>query len=962
MITYEENLQIRRKEPKLSNADKTTWNMGNEIPIQWLEEVTANGEYVPKFDGLSTNFGIGVYKDGSISCGFEIEASDPSFLGDEEANVLHTQIEAALGGLLKEEHLQFLWATLDEDEKTLQIFEKEREGLKTNPVQFYIRKTILERDRARLQNGELKSYRCACFLNIPYYETKDDVVTKKEGVVDFLLNGLKAIPKAIDAMGTLLTYPSVELEENYLKSRISLCLEKLKSLMSNFNSCTGITARPLNATEYYRILLRTWSPSHWKIDKFTNGKTLEGPQNTSRLPLTNYFALEDVDDWGYTFKTGNTFHRILSLRVPPEYCDMGYMVGCMVAKENTAIYNSQFSLTLRPSSAARAAMAIQGHMKLMLKQYEGNPKEHINLKPIIDDMEQQLFKLTRADGSHVFKTTAMIHIWHEDSLILDKWEASLMRSFSLPPIKARVSLEEHNSLPFFLGYFTPGYTRCEDDSRDHIYMATEAATHIPLMGSANGYIQDSLENRRAPLLLETHRGTLQLQDDFARGRVNAWSGVAIGTTGSGKSMYYNMKIGQTLSDRDIIVVLDGALADGSFRAMSNLHNGRYIETGLQLGDETFSQNPMLTEEMADGSFRKPNTEELNRITNIIEPMIRIRATQELTEPERTLITGAVNLAFENYKDENGRVYLRNVAKALKDRFKGDNSTQAQRSIEMGQHLEDQWCFPYGTFRYFVDKDSKITKQSNLTVYDLKGLSENPTLKGVMVATYLNQINAIVNENLKKPEHQQARIWVIIDEAWAALQDPVLVTSLQGLYRASRARNISVHCLTQQMADLKKILIAANKATGGTELDTNNNAILGNTNWFNLFKHSPSDIAITKEILNLPTRQAEEIGELGTVSGKSKEMIQYVRLQNGSAFTKLIIKPTPFELRAYSSDAQEKGKKYKNKEKLIKEWSQTESRTNIRKEAVDRLEALGFREAHILRDEQIIEIIATVDSL
>jgi hypothetical protein len=87
------------------------------------------------------------------------------------------------------------------------------------------------------------------------------------------------------------------------------------------------------------------------------------------------------------------------------------------------------------------------------------------------------------------------------------------------------------------------------------------------------------------------------------------------------------------------------------------------------------------------------------------------------------------------------------------------------------------------------------------------------------------------------------------------------------------------------------------------------------------------------------------------------MIQYVRLQNRNAFTKLIVKPIPF-----NPDTQEKGKKYKNKEKLIKEWSQTESHTNIRKEAINRLEALGFRKAHTLRDEQIIEIIATVDSL
>jgi len=59
------------------------------------------------------------------------------------------------------------------------------------------------------------------------------------------------------------------------------------------------------------------------------------------------------------------------------------MVGCMVAHENTDIYNSQMSLIMKPSSAAKAAAALQANLKLYKKQVEGNEKEHINLLPII---------------------------------------------------------------------------------------------------------------------------------------------------------------------------------------------------------------------------------------------------------------------------------------------------------------------------------------------------------------------------------------------------------------------------------------------------------------------------------------------------------------------------------------------------------------------------------------------------
>lgn len=966
MIQYEERLEIKRKEGKPSHNGLDVWDILPEIPIQWLEEVDGSGKFVP-FEQGRGHFGIGCYQDGSISCGFEIEANDPQFLGEKEADDLHRTIEAALTGLSKSDHLQFLWSALDEDEQSLQIYERERDGMKTHPVQAYTKKQILQREEARLKSGELKSYRCACFINIPYRDDSGQseehgpaAEEDKKSFISMVVNNLLKFPEYLAKLATLVSQDQVKVEEVHLHQRVQTCLNKAKSLMNSFSACPGVTVKPLSATEYYRILRRTWSPDHWKADKLLRGKTMETLFGQPKFSFPSYFMLEDIDDrWGWTWKTGRHFHRVMSLRIPPELCDVGLMVGCMIAHENTEIFNSQYSLIMKPSSATKAAGALQANLKLYKKQVEGNEKEHINLLPIIADMEEQLFKLTRSEGSHVFMTSLMIHIWHEDQAVLDRWESGLIRVFSTPPLKARFSCEEFNALPYFISKFTPGYTRDKDIHRDFTYLTKEVATHLPLMGSADGLVAKDPVGRRAPMLLESHRGTLIPQDDFARERVNAWSGVSVGTTGSGKSMFYNLKIARTLSPKDIIIVLDGAMADGSYRAMCNLLGGSYIDTGLHLEENTFAQNPLMTEELADGSFRKPTPEELNRITNNIEPMVRTRATQSLTEPERSAISAAVSLAFENYRNERGRVYLRDVAKALRERNKGDKSSITTRAIEMGQHLEDQWCFPNGPYRHFVDRDS-TPRIGNLTVYDLKGLAENPTLKGVMVATYLNQINIIVNENLKKRESEQARIWVIIDEAWSALLDPTMVSSLMGLYRAGRARNISTHCLTQQMADFKKVLIASDPSTGGSTFDPTNNAILGNTTWFNLFKHDPDDVKVTKEVLNLPDTQAEEIRELGSIPGRFREMIQYVRLNNGSAFNKVLVRPLPFELTAYTSDVKEKGRKETQRQLLYAEWQDPATRRNVRKLAVEQLEGMGFTGASELRDDQIIEILTTIE--
>jgi hypothetical protein len=961
MVTYEENLEIKRRDPKPDKLARDIWNILPEIPIQWMDELTPEGQWAEKFEAIcGKNFGVAFYGDGSISCGFELEATDPQFLGDVQADKLHNNLDAALIGLDKDTNIQFMWCALDEDESTLRIYQDERKGLQTHPIQSYSRRQLLEREARRLHTGELKSYRCACFVNIPQ-SGKDEENEDKRPFLQLVKENLMKFPEVLAGLGSILKTEDIEQEASHLRARALVAMNKTKSLMNSFANCPGINVRPLNSTEYYRILRRTWSPTQWKNDKLIQGATLETLYGKARLGFPSYFVLEDVDDrWGWTWKTGKHWHRILSLRIPPEYCDVGFMVGSMVAGENTKIYNSQMSLTIRPTSATKAAGALHANLKLYRKQYEGNPKEHVNLVPIIEDMEQQLFKLMRSEGSYVFQTTLMIHIWDEDQEKLDRWESSLIRSFSIPPMKGRLGVEEFNALPYFMGYFTPGFTRSHDRHREFTYLTREVSTHIPLMGDTEGFTQTDPKGRRAPMLLESHRGTLVLQDDFARGKVNAWSGVAVGTTGSGKSLYYNLKIARTLSQKDIIIVLDGALADGSYRSMTKLLGGSYIETGLALGEDTHSQNPLLTEEMPDGSFRKPTPEEINRFTNNIEPMVRERATMALTEPERSAISASISLAFENYRNSKGRVYLRDVAKALKERHQGERSSIATRSFEMGQHLEDQWCFPNGPYRFFVDRDSS-RRGGNLTVYDLKGLAENPTLKGVMVATYLNQINVLVNENLKKNEEDQGRIWVIIDEAWSALMDPTMVNSLMGLYRAGRARNISTHCLTQQMADFKKVLIASDAATGATSFDPSNNAILGNTTWFNLFKHDPDDVKVTKEILNLAENQAREVGELGTIPGKYREMIQYVRLNNGAAFTKVLVRPLPFELSAYTTDVKEKGRKETIRQKIMKDWM-AGNKERERERSILRLEELGFKESRILRDEQLIEILTVLESI
>jgi hypothetical protein len=963
MIDLSENLQDNRKEAPPTHIGMTTENVVREFPMRWLDEVDQHGNFVPHFDSTAHHFGIGIYKDGSISCGFQIDATDPQFLSQPAADITHNNLQAALTAVEKGDNLHFLWNTIDEDQTTLSIYEHDRDGLETHPIQAKIRKDTLENVKARLQTGELKSIRAYCFLNLPY-ETKEHKAPRNakasNTLGDHLFSNFKSLSAAITNLGSLTRTRTEEVELQHLHERIQIAIRKLKSYMNAMATCPGVSVKPANAADYTRLLYRIWSPSHWQREKLEGSIDLQSLFRNSIYSFPQFVVQDDIKDtWGWQFKTGKHYHRILSLRIQPEHADIGWMVGCMGQQENNEIYNSQYSLIVKPANASESYQALAKQLKYFTGLYRHDPQNNKNVKAYIEDIESQLEKLSRSEGSFVFSVVLMVHIWHENTSILTEWENSLCRAFSVPPLKAKISIEQLNSLPYCLTNFTPGFTRDPDDYRKFIYRSVELATHIPLMGASDGFVQVKPTGRRSPRLFETHRNTLFAQYDFARGRVNSWGGASVGVMGSGKSMYYNMKVAALLSPLNKVIIIDAAQSP-SFRALCSLLNGNLNQISLRDTEKCVCTNPLFTEFLPNGHFRNPSPDEIVRITNIIEPMVRRSHTEQLNNFERSCLSNAISMAFDHRKTSEGRVYLRMVADALTDISRSDRSSINQRVYDMATQLRNQWCWPNGPYQYFVDGDSTRTRENDLTVYELQGLDETPDLKAVMAATYFNHIQTISARNQTEEADALSTITVIADEVANLLLDPVMAKSFSNLSRKQRAQNVSLHNLTQFMSDFEKLVIYSDPKSGTSTIDTESNDILGNTTWYQLFKHAPGDVESTKRLLQLTDDQAQELASLETIPGQARQMIQYTRLINGNAFNKLLIRPTRFELCAFSSDAEDRARKNTVRNRLEREWVESTNRRTHRESAVNRLENLGFQEADTLRDEQLLELLTIIE--
>lgn len=974
MSLYTEQTNTSRKEPKPLFTNPTLWEIVEDIPIESLNEYEANGTLVDSIDGLSSHYGVASYLDGSVSAGFHLETGDVQFFDTEKRDVLHSRLQSILQTLLSYEHVQFLWQSLDEDENTLNLFEADRHGLETHPVQAFCRKEILKRDLKRLQCGELKSFRCAVFLNLPY-ETPDQPTQGNDSnpqshtpqrttnsflsVFKSLFGGIQNVSDFVAGLADLWQgkkLPSIN--PGHLHERCLQVLQRIQSFQRLFSSLPSVQTRPLNSTEYFRILVRTWSPNLWATDKLLKGKTLKGLYGDPLYALGSYVANEPVDSrYPHQFKTGQHYHRIFALHHPPEQADIGYVIGAMVAHDNSFIYNSQFSLTLRPTSPRVAYDDLERKLKILHAQYKENPTLNAALEDIIVDMRNQQKRLSNLNGSFCYQTILMVHLWHQNLETLDQWERSILSAFAEMPMNARLVCEEFSHLNYFINFFTPGYTRSTNTDREITYDAKQVATHLPLMTSTQGYISPKRSARRTPNLLETDRGTLLLQDYFADQLVANPHSITIGPSGSGKSMFTNLQIITTLSNKDRVIILDAAAAGGTYRALCSLLNGQYNDTGLS--QNTITRNPLHTEILEDGSFRAPTKDEVQRFTNSIEAMVRRNPTQPLDAAFRSIIQGAIHLAFENFR-ENGRVYPRNIARALKVIADRDKSSLSREAGNMALHLENTWCQPNGIYRDYVDGDSSHLSNNKLIVHDLKGYNNDATLRAVMVAAYVTEINTIADSNQKLPAEQRARLFIKFDEAWRALSDPNMVQLIEELNRTGRARGMAIEHITQFVHDLKKMVVLTNRATGDSQLGENN-AILGSTSWFNLFKCSAEDARVIRDLTGISDELAQTITELKS-SSKYREMVQIARLLNGTAFEKLRIRPTPFQKMAFSSDPHDEGLKLSKRQAILTQWEETTNRRAFRQKQIDRLEELGFEDAASLGDHQILDLLAIIDSI
>ena len=316
--------------------------------------------------------------------------------------------------------------------------------------------------------------------------------------------------------------------------------------------------------------------------------------------------------------------------------------------------------------------------------------------------------------------------------------------------------------------------------RFHTMGLVHACQFLPILA-------DSPPQDQGVMLLTTRRGDPALFDLY-RSTLNR-NGVVSATAGAGKSQFLQGLAKDYLAEGAKVWMVE---AGRSFYKFTRVLGGQYIEFNE---DSKICVNPFT------------HVEDINdEMDHLIAVMAKMASPNErLSDKRRALFAQAIQSVFGH----KGRTATPDdVADFL---LKQENNEEAN---SLGQQM---YPFAKGHYAKWFNRDSNVNFNADLVAVELQDLAGRPDLQQVIL---LQVLSRIADEMFSSRGRKQI---LIVDEAWALLDDPLAAQALEALYRKVRKYEGAVIIATQGIDDLYK--------------SDNTKAIVSNSAWQFILKQT-----------------------------------------------------------------------------------------------------------------------------
>jgi hypothetical protein len=508
-------------------------------------------------------------------------------------------------------------------------------------------------------------------------------------------------------------------------------------------------------------------------------------------------CLEDVEDARSHFRQGNSFRRVLTLKVLPEH-GTDYFIGRALQElhlqdaERGRVpfpYTLAVAVNVEPQGLARWKLNTQHRLVEGLRGAVPFLAEKSVSKEVEDAAKQQSITSLFVELNEMASKVVTLSV----SLLLEAGSLEALEGRTVAAEEAFAACgnsgllrEEVSQLPAFLSMF-PGSGPYQ--LRKKGCTSRNAADFLPLSMSWTGGKVNSL--------LLTPGGEFFRFALFDKSfGVNAHHGLVAADTGSGKSFAVGMFVLDALAcGLDAILVDNG----NSWRPLTELMGGIHIPVDLSTSICPF----MAFEQMVDDKGEL-DVEAVSQVVRFIEICVTDEKLTSFDNLFRDVVARAVTDCYRK------RFRARPTVRPLLGDFRiglraiaDDTKAHAKdREIAAELHLRlRMFCEEDGLYAKMLNRPSTLRFDSRLLTFEMEKVSKDPLTKRIAMAAIMEAVSA-------RAASRRNKTLVAIDEAHEYLgKEPAAETFLAGCYAKMRKYDVAMWTISQQFSTFANCRVA-----------------------------------------------------------------------------------------------------------------------------------------------------------
>jgi|GEM_PF-459959 len=817
------------------------------------------------FQDDATGLGIMVMKDGSYRCCFEVDGVHVSGFDEVRLISLMNHFSGFLNGI--DTSVQF--TIICHNTSKREYFERHPVEVCDDDFLKYVGKCVENDQASLLARNFIPELR---FLVTFCYRPPREKAAKK-GMFE---NALRTVQ---DALGNKAARQSVG---SHIRN-VSTLLQRAQGYAAQLSSCGGMSARPVSAIEYFRMLYKELNPKLSQVSE-ANLPVPVRPQTqllaskvrrvfpdmepeTIRQQLMesqydfshpDYVRISDItEDLDESEEKDGLFVRTLYMSRLPERTGPLWL--------NSLIrLNCEWRLNIYAHKLDKELF----RKKLQRKQAQATANTYQSIlgqRSTPDQEEAAKAQEAAHIGSELYTTNIEVFNYAVYFTLFGNTLDELNRATEM----VRSAAPQCRGARFVVGYREQRSLFVGSLPAMGLDVTRRGkAVRTPTVRNSFPFVHAHLGSEKGGNWLGFSKETLEpvFLNPYDEKLPNALC-VVFGQPGEGKSMVAQQIIQMKMLSGAKVVIIDRS---GSYRMLSEVYDETsYIRLGPD-GHVTLNlyDLPLSGPDGKEIDPFNPPESHIIKILNFHSVMLGENGQQAMSKDEKPILMQGIQTIYKECAKQGRVPYESDLVDWLK------RESEANEGKKRGEVCEDLvnrlslYCRG-AIYGKLFDGPTSIPSQAKLIVFDTSDLSHDKTLEAVVtlfVSDYVLR-NAAQHKQEQMAKGKPARFVFCIDELWRLLRYEGGKTLVEDASRTSRHLGLLFIGISQELGDLLRDERARNLATNSSI-----KIILGN---------DPSNFDLIKDACGLTTQEMNAIGHLTRKNREfSDAFLVYHKLSRG----------------------------------------------------------------------------------